>query len=87
MGDYRLPYDSIKAGQKYVATVKGWVMLKNVEPGDYRIEVVDRGWHGLCVNFYRPKGKKLLVCHTLGNCFLSYTDCPDLNAIIVTKTL
>ena len=87
MGDFRWPDFSIKQGQEYMVTVRGWVMLKNVKPGNYRIKIVDRGWHGRCVNFYRPRGNKVLVCHTLGNCALSHPDNPDLNAIIVTKTI
>lgn len=46
----------LKTGQKYMATVKNLGHAeKRLSLGDYRIEVVDRGWHGRCVNFYRPK--------------------------------
>ena len=88
MADFRLPYDGFKAGQKYMVSVKGWPMLEEVEEGNYRIEIEDLGkWFGLCANFFRPKGKKRIVTHRLENCFLSYPDCPDNNAIIVTGAI
>lgn len=82
----RFDLSAVAGGQEYMVNVRGWVMLKGVDPGDYRIKIVDRGyWYGLCVNFYRPKGKTVLVCHTLENCWLQDESCTNLNAIIVKE--
>ena len=37
MGGFKML--EMKAGQKYLVEVHGWIMCKGVEPGKYRIEL------------------------------------------------
>ncbi len=66
----------MKAGQKYLVEVHGWIMCKGVEPGKYRIELSTYGkgiFERLTVTFYKPKGKKPIVRHYLDDIMIDNT--------------
>jgi hypothetical protein len=64
--------ENMKAGEKYLVRVYGWIMCKGVESGDYRIELSN--YHGdLTATFYKPKGNKSIVRHYLHEIMIDET--------------
>ena len=62
----------MKAGEKYLVRVHGWIMCKGVKSGDYRIELSN--YHGnLTATFYKPKGTKPIVRHYLHEIMIDET--------------
>ena len=62
----------MKAGQKYLIEVHGWIMCKGVNSGKYRIEISDyRG--DLIATFYKPRGKKPIARHYLDDIMIDNT--------------
>jgi hypothetical protein len=75
----------MKAGQKYLVEVYGWIMCKGVNSGKYRIEISDyRG--DLIATFYKPKGKKPIVSHYLDDIMIDNTG-RNLNRTEIVKQL
>jgi hypothetical protein len=75
----------MKAGQKYLVEVQGWIMCKGVDSGKYRIELSDyKG--SLTATFYKPKGKKPIARHYLHNIMIDNTD-RNLNRTEIIKQL
>ncbi len=67
-----LEMKEMKAGQKYLVEVHGWIMCKGVNSGKYRIELSDyKG--SLIATFYKPKGKKPIVRHYLHDIMIDNT--------------
>jgi hypothetical protein len=75
----------MKAGEKYLVEVHGWIMCKGVNSGKYRIEISDyRG--DLIATFYKPKGKKPIVRHYLDDIMIDNTG-RNLNRTEIIKQL
>ena len=75
-------------GQTFLVNVRGWVMLRRVKPGNYRIEVSKRTFFtSLVADFYRPKGKKILFSFLIDDLFLKDWPGDDLNGIYIVKEL
>ena len=62
----------MKAGEKYLVRVHGWIMCLGVKSGDYRIELSDYNGN-LIATFYKPKGIKPIVRHYLHEIMIDET--------------
>lgn len=79
----------MKAGEKYLVEVHGWIMCRGVEAGKYRIELSSDYRGNLIATFYRPKGKKPIVRHYLSDIMLDVDNKRkhDLNRTEIIKKL
>jgi hypothetical protein len=79
----------MKAGEKYLVEVHGWIMCKGVESGKYRIELSAYGkgtFERLTATFYKPRGKKPLARHYLSEIMID-KDNVNLNRTEIIKQL
>ena len=79
----------MKAGEKYLVEVHGWIMCKGVESGKYRIELSTYGkgiFERLTATFYKPRGKKPLIRHFLSDIMID-EDNINLNRTEIIKQL
>lgn len=78
----------MKAGEKYLVEVHGWIMCKNINAGKYKIEISDyKG--SLTATFYKPRGKKPIARHYLCDIMLDKNNrriC-DLNRTEILKQI
>ena len=68
--------------------VHGWVMLKKVPAGRYRI-LIARGQGNMPIFwFFRPKGKKAIIGHYADDVIVwtKPADHPNLNKIVILPT-
>ncbi len=75
----------MKAGQKYLVEVHGWIMCKGIDSGKYRIELSEDYKGSLTATFYKPKGKKPIVRHYLDDIMIDNTR--NLNRTEIIKQL
>lgn len=78
----RIKNNSLTLGSYYLITVKGWVMLKKVEEGTYKIRIRKTNSGDLIATFYKPKSNKEIVSHYLDDLFLyEKGTLPDINGM------
>ena len=67
--------------------VHGWVMLKKVPAGRYRMLLTKGNGNMEIFWFFRPKGKKCIIGHYADNvaCWCKPADHPNLNKIVLLR--
>ena len=77
-----------KLKQDDLIIVDGWIMLQNIEPGNYRIAKVSELYGNNVYHFAKPKGKRIVARHYAHNVdpWIKEQNNPDLNKIFKTPT-
>lgn len=68
-----IDYEDLKAGQKYLVNVHGWIMCRKIESGNYRIEISNYYDSRLTATFYKPKGTKPIARHFIEEIMIDNT--------------
>lgn len=68
-----------------VVEVSGWVMLKNIDPGRYRVKKITAHYGHDVYDFAKPKGSKTVARHLAENVdpWIRDPGDPDNNKIVV----
>jgi len=77
---------TVEVGKSYLIEVKGWIMCKDVDAGQYRMVITK--YHNYFVgDLYKPRGNKLIVRHMLDELMFMSNECTDNNGTIIIKEL
>lgn len=79
-----LPPKKIDTNKIYRVVVRGWPMLQGLETGEYKIKFIytGQGTNKFYVDFYKLKGRKLIVRHRLSDIFFRSVEDLDNNSVV-----